>query len=53
MIEVSITGADVSSEIVRGGDGREWVVPVYAFTDGRDNVWRVLALQDDAMNLVG
>ena len=53
VIEVSITGADVSSEIVRGGDGREWVVPVYAFTDGRDNVWRVLALQDDAMDLVG
>ena len=53
VVEVSITGADVSSEIVRGGDGREWVVPVYAFTDGRDNVWRVLALQDDAMDLVG
>ena len=53
VIEVSITGADVSSEIVRGGDGRDWVVPVYAFTDGRDNVWRVLALQDDAMDLVG
>lgn len=52
VVEVTITGAGVTSEIVSGADGREWVVPVYAFDDGRDNVWRVLALSDEAIDRV-
>ena len=52
VVEVEITGVNVTSEIVPGGDGRQWVVPVYAFDDGRDNVWRVLALSDEAIDRV-
>lgn len=50
VVEVRITSAVVASEVVPAADGRDWVVPVYEFSDGRDNVWRVLALEDGALD---